>query len=330
MTRSKRISNNIDELTLNNTRQQGRKVTWVNINNAGHNEIEYLRKKYGFSLTHLQASLARYVSQRPIIEREEDIRIKNERGYLFLILHFPIFKDGQLMAAEIDFFVGHGFLVTAHNNNEIVNNFFNLAKKDGDSTLTYKLESSAILLYEILKKLTSGCFPLLDQNSVEIGKIEEVIFNEEGEKTAVSNILLLRRNIINFRKIMQNHKNIIKKLQEIKSTIVSRDNIKKCFKDLTEHTERIWEILEGQKEMIEIFYDTNESLMGYRLNDIMKTLTIFSVIMFPLTLFAAVFGMNAVNGMPFLNAPYGFWYVILIMFLGCLGMLFFFEKKKWL
>jgi len=70
--------------------------------------------------------------------------------------------------------------------------------------------------------------------------------------------------------------------------------------------------------------------MNYRLNDIMKTLTIFSVIVFPLTLLAAIFGMNTINGMPFINSINGFWMVIIIMLFGSLGMLIFFKKKKWL
>ncbi|MBU4375137.1 magnesium and cobalt transport protein CorA, partial [Patescibacteria group bacterium] len=68
----------------------------------------------------------------------------------------------------------------------------------------------------------------------------------------------------------------------------------------------------------------------YRLSDIMKTLTIFSVIVFPLTLLAAIFGMNIMGGMPFTESKDGFWIIIAIMLLGCFCMLLFFKKKKWL
>nr|MCU0680526.1 hypothetical protein [Planctomycetota bacterium] len=71
-------------------------------------------------------------------------------------------------------------------------------------------------------------------------------------------------------------------------------------------------------------------MINYNMNNIMKTLTIFSVIVFPLTLLAAVFGMNVVGGMPFINNEYGFWIIIGIMIMGSLFMLLFFERKKWL
>ena len=82
--------------------------------------------------------------------------------------------------------------------------------------------------------------------------------------------------------------------------------------------------------MIEVLNNTNESLMNYRLSDIMKTLTIFSVIVFPLSLLAAIFGMNVEDGMPFLGVKNGFWIIVAIMIVGCFFMLLFFEKKKWL
>ena len=99
---------------------------------------------------------------------------------------------------------------------------------------------------------------------------------------------------------------------------------------MIDKTKNIWDILNSQKEMIEALEDTNTSLVSFKLNDIMRTLTLFSVIVFPLTLLAAIFGMNTVNSMPFMDSPYGFWNIIGIMLLGSVFMFAFFKKKKWL
>ncbi len=318
----KQISKNIQEATIDNPKTPNDKLVWLNINNASKQEIAYLRKKYKFDIQYLHASLAKAQAQRPTIRQEKD--------YLFIILHFPIFKNETIVAAEIEFFIGHGYLITIHNNNLIaLNDFFNICKKDSGSVLAYEFESSAILLYEILEKLMDDCFRLLDKNSIAINNVEEIIFAQK-QKKAVSNILSLRHNIINYRKIMQNHKNIMKKLAEMESGLVPSVKIKNYYNRLLEKSKRIWENLENQKEMIEVLNNTNESLLNYRLSDIMKTLTIFSVIVFPLTLLAAIFGMNTMNGMPFVNHPLGFWVIIGIMLVGCFGMLLLFKKKKWL
>jgi magnesium transporter len=129
---------------------------------------------------------------------------------------------------------------------------------------------------------------------------------------------------------MQSHKNIIKKLTQTETELVDDAEIRKYYFTLLELSKRIWESLENQKEMIEILINTNESLMNFNISDVMKTLTIFSVIVFPLTLFAAIFSMKLENGMPFHNTPYNFWIIIGLMLIGGLVMLLFFKKKKWL
>lgn len=330
-----KISKNIQQIIIDNPTTPDKKLIWINIVDAGKKEIEYLRKKYNFKMEELRASLGKITAQRPTISQGED--------YLFMTLHFPVFKKNafgcdaknqiechNIIAGEIEFFIKSGCLITLHNNNlESLNDFFNLCKKDGKSLLSYQFESSSILLYELLKKLIEDCYPALDQNSIAIARVEETIFAQK-QKRAVTQILSLRHDVINFRKIMQNHKNILKKLMDMESGLVPREKIKKYYNELVDHSKKIWEILDNQKEMIEVLNSTNESMLNYRISDIMKTLTIFSVIVFPLTLLAAIFGMNTLGGMPFINNENGFWLVIAIMLVGCLCMLLFFEKKKWL
>ena len=321
MSQYKRISERIEELKIDNPRNDTPGLRWINVNNTGKAEINYLRRNYNFDLNHLKSSAASMLSQRP--------QIFKGPKYLFLILHFPAIKDGKVFSAEIDFFIGHGFLVTAHNNNlPALNKFFNISKKDPNSMISYHIESSAILLHEILGNLISDCYSLLDENSLEIKHVEDLIFSRK-QKLAVESILLLRRNIINIRKIMQNHKNILKELSDMKSSLVDKSVIKESYNKLVEDSKRLWETLDNQKEMIEVLNNTNESLMNNQMNIIMKTLTVFSVIVFPLNLLAAVFGMNAIV-MPFVKMQYGFWIIISMMLVGGLFMLGIFKYKRWI
>lgn len=321
MSNYKKISDRIDELKIDNPRNNNSGLRWINIVNAGKQEINYLRKNYNFDLGHLRSIAASVLSQRPLIFRGQK--------YLFLILHFPSVSDGRVVPGEVDFFVGHNFLITVHNNNlPALGHFFNYGKKDPDSLLSFSSESSAVLLYEILGRLIDDCYRLLDDNSLEIKTVEELIFSGE-QKKAVEKILLLRRNIINIRKIMQNHKNILKELTKMDSSLIDQKAIKKYYESLVEDSKRLWETLDNQKEMIEVLNNTNESLLNDQMNSIMKTLTIFSVIVFPLTLLAAIFGMNAVN-MPLVNHKYGFWLIVGIMLIGSFFMLMFFKRKRWL
>jgi len=317
-----KISDKIQEIKIDNPKTKNYFLSWINVSNAGKKEISYLGRKFGFNLGHLQASIATVFAQRPMVE--------NEKNYLFLILHFPTFKGDKIVPGEIEFFIGHGYLITLHNGNlRPLNDFFDYCKNNPKQLLAYESESSSILLYELLSRLIKDCYNILDQNSININYAEEIIFSG-NQKNAVSKILELRRNIINIRKILQNHANVLKHLQDMKSKSVSPKSIKQHYQDLEEHSKRIWEILDIQKEMVEVLNDTNESLLNDKMNGIMKTLTIFSVLVLPLNLLAGIFGMNTIKNMPFIDNAYGFWIIIGIMLIGLMTLLSVFTKKKWL
>lgn len=320
MNKYRKISHNVYQLKIDNPKTNGKELYWTNVVNPLKNEIKYLRNKYNFNLSYLEMSSAKSNAQRPIVIEE--------KNYIFMILQFPILQNGNVVATELDFFIGENYLITLHQNVKPLNDFFNLAKKDGESLISYEYESPASLLYEILYRLMQDTFALLDKNNKAITDVEEIIFSE-NQKTAASQILTVRRNFINIRRIMQTHKTIIKKLMVTESHLVDR-NLKPYYNKLLNYTKTIWEILENQKEMIDALQNTNESMLNYQISNIMKTLTLFSVIVFPLTLFAALFGMNTMISMPLVNHPYGFWIIVATMLTASLLMLVYFKKKRWL
>ncbi|MFA4942718.1 MAG: magnesium transporter CorA family protein [Patescibacteria group bacterium] len=320
MINCQKISDNIYEINVHRPKVKTG-LKWINIINAQNPEIEYLKTNYNFNLKHLNSSLSTVFSQRPMISQEP--------GYVFIVLHFPIYVQNKIIAGEIEFFIGHGYLITVHNGNiPALNEFFESCQSDPDSLSASDWKSSIILLYEILNKLVHNCYGLIDETSAGIARVEDLIFARD-QKDAVSLILNLRRNIINIRKILQNHESILKSLTEVKSTLIPPTEVKKHYNRLVEHSKRIWNMLDNQKEMIEVLNSTNQALLDNQMTNVMKTLTIFSVIVFPLTLLAAIFGMNTKN-MPIVNHPYGFWIIVCIMSACSLAMLLYFEKKKWL
>ena len=272
-------------------------------------------------MNHLESSAATVFSQRPMIAQE--------KKYFFIILHFPILLDSRVTAGEIEFFIGHGYLITAHNNNvPALIESFAACQEDEKCLSGSDIKSSIILLYEILNRLINDCYKLIDNTSIDITRVEDLI-SAKKSKAAAALILNLRRNIINLRKILQNHKHILGKLTEVKSSLITQSEIKTHYNNLVEHSDRIWSMLDNQKEMIEALSNTNQSLLDNEMNRVMKTLTIFSVVVFPLTLFVTMFSMS-VPGIPFAHNPNAFW-IISLMVVGIGATMFlFFIKKRWL
>lgn len=293
---------------------------WYNVKHNGKKEIEFLHKEFNFNKKDLENCLPPL--QRPKILKYPD--------YIFMILLFPYYdrEKKEVRTEEVDFFIHNQYIITVHKNKlpamrELAKQY-NTSKKVetqfGIPTLNF--------LYRTIEMLQSHCFPMLNHIGLDIDEIEDKIFSGQAKEN-IRDILLIQRNIVNFRKAMQAHRNVLKKLMVYTQQISEEVNLHIFFQNLIEQTKDIWDLLENYKDTIDALYHSNESLVSFRLNEIMKTLTIFSVIVFPLTLFAAIFSMN-VPGTPFIGHPLGFWIVIIFMLIGTFSMLTYFKYKRWL
>lgn len=290
--------------------------TWLNILNNGQKEIDYLEKTFKFHPVDLKECLPPL--QRPKLVKRPD--------YLFMVLLFPVFdrQTRVIHAAEIDFFITKNTLITVHTNELLpMGEVYSQCQNKSS-----KCSNTAALLYEILNQLLLSCFPMLVHISTDIDNVENSL-RTEFEKGTITEILRIKTNIVNFRKAMQPHKQVIRSLIIEAPKFFPTKQLIVYFDNLVSHTKEIWDLLDIYKDTIDALHGTNVSLIDFRINEIMKTLTIFSVIVFPLTLLAAIFGMNTIN-MPFADHPYGFWIILTLMLFGALGLLWFFKRKKWL
>ncbi len=297
--------------------------SWINISNPNEGEIQKLAERHKFHPLDLQECLKS--TQRTKIDAYHD--------YIFLITLFPIYnrQTRAIESGEIDFFISRKYLITIHRDNFLpLNDFFHVLEIHSEFRNKFSDFSPEPLLYEILNKLFLYCFPMIDHLILDCDDIEKAIFSDKMEKM-ISEILLLRRNITDFRKLMQVHKNVLKKLiQNLKDNplyVMKKTDV--YFESLVEYDKELWDTLDNLKERIEALQETNESQISFKLSHIMKILTIISVITFPITLIAAIFGMNTLRTMPFVDHPFGFWIVIAFMLSIASGMLIIFKKNKW-
>ena len=100
-----------------------------------------------------------------------------------------------------------------------------------------------------------------------------------------------KQEIINFRKVIRPQRAAFSDLERNKQRYIA-DDLDIYFDDIVDASERIWDMLENYKEVVEALESTNESAIAHRSNEIFRVLTAFSVIFLPLTLIASVWGMN--------------------------------------
>jgi magnesium transporter len=219
-------------------------------------------------------------------------------------------------------------MVTLHDGDlKALNDLYNKCSKSSSKT-EYMGQGSGYLLYEIIAACYEYCFPLVDKTSRNIRLVEKDLFiSEDDQKEILEKILIIKRNIINISRILMPQSNILTKL-EAKNKKFLPENLEVYFDDIKDTSDKIKDILILNREVINVLHGIHESLISERTNRVMKLLTVFSVIMLPLTFLTGLWGMNV--ELPFAANPLAFWAIGIIMSGIMFFMIIVFKIKKWI
>jgi magnesium transporter len=294
-------------------------LRWINIERPRQIDRAWLEEHYDFHPLDYEDVFSR--NQRPKVDEYE--------GYLFIVLHFPVFdkRVNRLNAAELDIFVGPDFLITLPNETLAPLQYvFDRCRTNEDVREDMFNKGAGYLLYKVVDACVDASFPMLRKMGLKLERLEQAIFDEEVNREIVRDLSNAKQEIINFRKIVRPQRTALKDLERTKRYVTGELDI--YFDDINDASERIWDMLENFKEVIEGLETTNESVLSHRLNDSIRVLTAFSVIMLPLTLIASVLGMNV--GVPGEGSVHAFWITIAVMLSVLSGMILWFRKRGWL
>src|SRR5262249_16879475 len=280
----------VHELTANG-------LTWVNVVSPDVETAQELAERFGWHPLDVEDVLSK--RQRPKVDEYV------EDGYLFAVLHFPVWDPAiqRLNAGELDVFLGSDYLVTLSNAYlPPVTRLFRRCQED--EVLRHQLFSKGTgrLLYEVLDDLFDYCFPILDKIGYKLEDIEDDI-DAGRSKAIVRDISKVKQEIISYPKLTKPQRPALRLLERRVERFLPED-LELYFDDLVDASERIWDLLDNYKEVVEALEDTNESAISHQQNDILYVLTIFSVVLLPLTFLTGFFGMNV--HFPVFNSTGGF------------------------
>src|SRR6266576_23403 len=294
-------------------------IQWIHIEEPSGLERAWLAEHYDFHALDLEDVMSR--NQRPKIDEYPD--------YLFIVLHFPVFDKqvGRLNAGELDLFVGPDYVITLPNQPlKAVEYLFERCRTSEETREQYFSKGTGYLLYQILDQCFDYCFPMLRKIDNKLEQLEEEIFDGRSEEI-VRDISNVKQEIINFRKTIRPERTVLRDLERTKQRYM-RDDLDVYFDDIVDASERIWDMLENDKEVVEALEETNESVISHRVNDILRVLTSISVIVLPLTLLASLWGMN--TGVPGEQSIAAFWIIVGVMVAVLTSMIAYFRHRRWL
>jgi magnesium transporter len=296
-------------------------LTWIHLDAPTLEEAELLQRRFGWHPLDLEDVLSR--RQRPKIDEYRD------DGYLFVVLHFPVYdkRVQRLNAAELDAFIGQDYLVTLPNVELLpVTRLFHRCHEDLELREQLFGKGSGYLLYHVLDDLFDYCFPILDKIGHKLDSLEDDIFEGRSDEV-VRDISNVKQEIISYRKIIKPERPTLRLLERHVERFLPQE-LELYFDDIVDASERVWDILDNYKEVVEALEDTNESAINHRQNDILRVLTVVSVILLPMTLITGIFGMNV--DFPGFGTAAAWWGIVAGMVTLAVGLAAFFRYKRWL
>jgi magnesium transporter len=294
-------------------------LTWIHLDRPTQEEASQLAERFGWHPLDVEDVLSK--RQRPKIDEYAD--------YRFVVLHFPVYDKavGRLNAAELDVFIGPDYLVTLPAVELLpVTRLFQRSADDEELRDQLFSKGSGYLLYHVLDDLFDYCFPILDKIGYKLDRIEDEMFEGRSEEI-VRDLSNIKQEIISYRKIIKPERSTLRLLERHVDSFLPEE-LELYFDDIVDAAERIWDLLDNYKEVVEALEDTNESVISHRQNDVLRLLTIFSVTMLPLTVLTGLFGMNV--AFPGEGRPAAFWIILGLLVATLVSMVGFFRYKRWI
>jgi magnesium transporter len=217
-------------------------------------------------------------------------RVDDWSDYLYIVFHSIDFDrdTGDLRLHELDIFLGRNFLVTYHNEPL---GFLDLDRRNIERDPENRLRHGPDhLLYHLLDLAVADYLPVIEHLDDAIDDAQEEVFAKPGPRT-LQEIFAVKRAAMRLHRIIGPEREVLNRLARDSYAPIAEEH-RVYFRDVYDHLVRVHDLTESLRDLISGALDTYLSAISNRTNDIMKMLTIVTVMFLPMSFLAGFFGMN--------------------------------------
>lgn len=256
-------------------------------------------------------------------------KIEDFGRYLFVLAHGVRHDDkGKICTLEIDVVTGPRFVLTHHDR---PSRSVEAVRAELARSPRLLEKGTAWVLHALLDHLVDHYVPVFDDLDEIVESLEREVIAKAGTRAGhglMSRIFELKRELQHLRRIVAHQRETLVRLSRGEFDVIPKDAVP-FFRDVYDHFSRITDLAESYRELVTATMEAYLSVQGNRMNEVMKTLTLISTVMLPLTFVAGVYGMNF-EFIPGGHSPLGFWICCGIMLLLGIGIVTFFRYRRWL
>lgn len=296
------------------------RVTWTDILQPTREDIQAIATSY---------PQIHPLNLQDFLTEQEMPKIDHQDDYLFLVIQFPLWDNPERIPqpTELDIFIARGNLVTCHHHTvPALDRLFRQTQEDEKARTGILGHGASPLLYRLLDELVNDCYSPVHQVDHTLREIEARLFHSEARQV-LQEIAFLRRTVIALRHILYPQLDVVKSLERGSWPFI-HEELDLYWSDISDHLARYCDRLDEQTEVLASLSDTVDTLASHKIDDVVRLLTVVTVLTLPLTLLATIFGMNIL--MPYAGHPLLFFGVLAIGMILTLFLVWYLKKKRWL
>jgi magnesium transporter len=255
-------------------------------------------------------------------------KLEDYRKYLYVIVHgIKGARRGSFDLVELDVIIGKTFVITHDPHN--ISSKEVLDELGRDPALL--LKGPAWVAHSLLDHAVDRYLPIVDELDIALEHLTDDALTKAGTpkgNSVMKRILRYKRTLQNLRRMSILQREIFLRLARGEFEEIPRDTVP-FYRDIYDHFLRINDLIESYRDLVTSALEAYLSVQSNRMNEVMKTLTMMSTVMLPLTFIAGLYGMNF-RHMPELGWVLGYPFALVLMAVVAIGILLWFRHKGWI
>ncbi|MBV8878940.1 MAG: magnesium transporter CorA family protein, partial [Planctomycetaceae bacterium] len=250
--------------------------------------------------------------------------------YLYLVVHGvaptgegALSGRSRIRMQEIDVFLGRHFVVTYHAGPDPS---IEMARRKCSAVEQLMSRGPDRVLAEILDHLAEEFVVVMEKLDDEIDGLEDRLF-KHASRPALREIFSLKKDVLHLRRVVNPQREVLNRLARSEHQAVSKEETI-YFRDVYDHLYRVAEMLDSFRDVLAGALEVYLTVVANRTNEVMKVLTVFSIVLMTASFVAGLYGMNV--PIPGSGSKLSFW--VLLGAMGALsgGLLMFFRRRRWI
>jgi len=256
-------------------------------------------------------------------EPKEDDRFAN---YLFMVIHAVDYsrKNGVFDTSELNFFLGKNFLVTYH---MVPLRSISVIEERCLRSTVHVARAPDRVAHALLDSLVDNYKPALEELSMEIADLETEVL-EHPDPATLQQILKVKKEVLHLRQIIGPQREVLQRFARGEFKLI-RAHLVPYYRDVYDGLFHIGELAHGYMDSLSGILQIYLNMSANRTSEIVKVLTMITIITTPMTLIASWYGMNF-KGMPEIDQPHGYAFAIVLTLITTGLTFIYFRQKRWL